>query len=83
MTPVMSLTGIPQPLFDALQRAESRFPDVSWGMAHEGEKYRLLASHRGKQAQCELHECIEYNQAVAKTLDHFFEELAEQVSAPL
>lgn len=73
-------SGIPTVLFDALRRAEERFPDVSWGMTQQGEEWRILASCRGRDAERRLHECVTNNSRCADVLDHEVEELEKAVT---
>jgi len=80
---VFGLHGLPQPLFDAIGRAQARHADVSFAaimVDEDGEEYSFLAAHGGLTAQETVPGCITNNHEIAAVLDHYFDELAKQVA---
>ena len=70
-------SGTPQAFADALRRAETRFPDASWGLTLFGEEWQLLAACGAVEASRSLPRCVENNARLAAVLDHEVEELHE------
>ncbi len=74
--------GIPAPLFDALQRAEERFPQVSWGLTLQDGEWRILGACRGRHGEARLRACVVNHDNLAAVLDHYVGEVAKEVLQP-
>lgn len=81
MPPITTTEGCHAQVFEALQRAEERWQDVTFAAALQGEEYDLAAAGRGQCVSQRVPVCIINNPEAGAALYHFFGQLREQVLA--